>query len=196
MPMLGERKRKDPRLFTMKKRKRKEEKRGGLLIKSRKNFKGSPLPVILLSNVQSLDNKRDEFFIRTKIENDFQNSAILIYTETWLTNEHQDSTFEPNGFKKFRKDRDPEETEKVKGGGVCIFINQRWCKDTKKIAESGSKDLEYLLIKCRPFYLPREFTSCTIMAVYIHPKANMERAKEELNEALYLYKKKNPLLYR
>ena len=35
-----------------------------------------------------------------------------------------------------------------------------------------SPDVEYLTVRCRPFYLPREFTVIIITAVYIPPDAN------------------------
>lgn len=31
-------------------------------------------------------------------------------------------------------------------------------------------DLEFLTLKCKPFYLPREFSTVFITAVYVHPK--------------------------
>ncbi|KAK0146400.1 putative RNA-directed DNA polymerase from transposon BS [Merluccius polli] len=41
-----------------------------------------------------------------------------------------------------------------------------------------------LTIKCRPFYLPREFTSIIISAVYIPPQADTVTALSELHEVL------------
>ncbi|KAK3532935.1 hypothetical protein QTP70_003799 [Hemibagrus guttatus] len=45
-------------------------------------------------------------------------------------------------------------------------------------------DSEYLALKCRPFYAPREFTAILGTAVYIPPQANAKLALEELNEAI------------
>jgi hypothetical protein len=36
--------------------------------------------------------------------------------------------------------------------------------------------LEYLTVKCRPIYLPREFTAVMVTAVYIPPDANASAA--------------------
>ncbi len=33
-------------------------------------------------------------------------------------------------------------------------------------------DIEYLMLLCRPFHLPREFTLVVITAVYVLPQAN------------------------
>ncbi len=41
--------------------------------------------------------------------------------------------------------------------------------------------LEYLMVKCRPFSMPRELTVITIMAVYIPPQANANVAWEKLH---------------
>ncbi len=43
--------------------------------------------------------------------------------------------------------------------------------------------VEFMIIKCRPFYLPREYTAILLVAVYIPPNSNNNRS-EALN---YLY---------
>ncbi len=43
-----------------------------------------------------------------------------------------------------------------------------------------SPDLEFHMLLCRPFWLPREFTAITITAVYIPPQANTDQAIKEL----------------
>ncbi len=45
---------------------------------------------------------------------------------------------------------------------------------------SGSPDLEFHMLLCRPFWLPREFTAIIITAVYIPPQANTDQALREL----------------
>jgi hypothetical protein len=45
-------------------------------------------------------------------------------------------------------------------------------------------DIEYLMVSCRPFYLPRAFSSVIIMAVYIPPQANATLAFNELYGAI------------
>ncbi len=41
-------------------------------------------------------------------------------------------------------------------------------------------DLEFHMLLCRPFWLPREFTAIIITAVYIPPQANTDQALKEL----------------
>ncbi len=43
-----------------------------------------------------------------------------------------------------------------------------------------SPDLEFHMLLCRPFWLPREFTAILITAVYIPPQANTDQALKEL----------------
>ncbi len=43
-----------------------------------------------------------------------------------------------------------------------------------------SPDLEFHMLLCRPFWLPREFTAIIITAVYIPPQANTDQALREL----------------
>ncbi|KAI3373098.1 hypothetical protein L3Q82_006425 [Scortum barcoo] len=42
------------------------------------------------------------------------------------------------------------------------------------------QDLEHLMIRCRPYYLPREFTSVVMTAVYVLPHADTNKAMDEL----------------
>ena len=44
--------------------------------------------------------------------------------------------------------------------------------------------MEYLSVRCRPFYLPREFTVIIITAVYIPPDANIKTALDSLLTAI------------
>jgi hypothetical protein len=70
-----------------KQRRRKRGKRSGLLVRLRRRAHRAPLPSILLSNVQSLDNKVDEIRARVAFQRDIRNCNVLCFTETWLTRE-------------------------------------------------------------------------------------------------------------
>lgn len=43
-------------------------------------------------------------------------------------------------------------------------------------------DLEVFILKCRPFYLPHEFSASYIMAVYVHLQANAKLAMGKLHD--------------
>ncbi len=49
-----------------------------------------------------------------------------------------------------------------------------------------------MFVKCRPFYLPREFTAIVIVAVYIPPCANAKDALRELYSAISEQQTNNP----
>lgn len=62
------------------------------------------------------------------------------------------------------------------GGGLCIYINSSWCSNMETVASRCSPVLEYLTVKCRPFYIPLEFTGVTLTVV-----ANVTSALEMHN---------------
>ncbi len=86
------------------------------------------------------------------------------------------------------------EAGKNKGGGVCFFINKKWCdsRNISILSRSCSPHLEHLSIICRPFYLPREFTSIIVTAVYIPPQADTILALSKLHDELSGYNNKHP----
>ncbi len=92
-----------------------------------------------------------------------------------------DLAIELTGFSVHRSDRTKELTGKSRGGGVCFYINNSWC-DERNIHSTKSfcsPDLEFHMLLCRPFWLPREFTAIIITAVYIPPQANTDQALKE-----------------
>ncbi len=93
-----------------------------------------------------------------------------------------DSAIELTGFSVHHSDRTKELTGKSRGGGVCFYINNSWCdeRNIHSIKSFCSPDLEFHMLLCRLFWLPREFTAVIIMAVYIPPQANTDQALKEL----------------
>ncbi|KAI4888927.1 hypothetical protein NFI96_005928 [Prochilodus magdalenae] len=79
-------------------------------------------------------------------------------------------------------DRDAERSGKSRGGGICFYINERWCRDTTVLLKSCSPHLESLFITCRPSYSPREFSSFILAGTYIGPSACMSNALKQLAE--------------
>ncbi len=81
-----------------------------------------------------------------------------------------------------RLDRTKELTGKSRGGGVCFYINNSVCdeRNIHYIKSFCSPDLEFYMLLCRPFWLPREFTAIIITTVYISPQANTDQALKEL----------------
>ncbi|KAK0149065.1 antigen [Merluccius polli] len=52
------------------------------------------------------------------------------------------------------------ESDKTKGGGVCLMTNNKWCdpRNISVLSRSCSHNFKHLATLCHPFYLPREFS--------------------------------------
>jgi len=98
-----------------------------------------------------------------------------------------------DNFSVLRMDRTAE-AGKNKGGGVCFFINKKWCdpRNISILSRSCLPHLEHLSIICRPFYLPREFSSIVVTAIYIPPQADTSLALSKLHDELSGYINKHP----
>ncbi len=71
-----------------------------------------------------------------------------------------------------------------RGGGVCIYAHYDWSNNSIIIDSHCSPDLEFMTVKCRPFFLPRELTVVIVTAVYIPPDANVSTALAILLDAI------------
>ncbi len=136
----------------------------------------------------------DDLRARISFQRDIRDCNILCLTETWLTPSVPDNAVTlSDNFSVLRMDRTAE-AGKTKGGGVCFMINKKWCdpRNISILLRSCSAHLEHLSIICRPFYLPREFTSIIITAVYIPPQADTSVALSTLHDELSGYINKHP----
>ncbi len=125
---------------------------------------------------------------------DIRDCNIFCLTETWLTPSVPDTAVTPSdNFSVLRMDRTAE-AGKTKGGGMCFMINKKWCdpRNISILSCSCSPHLEHLSIICRPFYLPREFSSIVVTAVYIPPQAETSLALSKLHDVLSGYINKHP----
>ncbi len=166
----------------------------GIRNRLRERAHSPPLPSILLANVRSLENKMDDLRARISFQWDIRDCNILCLTETWLTRSVPDTAVMPSDyFSVLRMDRTAEDG-KTKGGGVCFMINKKWCdpRNISILSRSCSPHLEHLSIICRPFYLPREFSSIVATAVYIPPHADTSLALSKLHDKLSGYINKHP----
>ncbi|KAL0165807.1 hypothetical protein M9458_037651, partial [Cirrhinus mrigala] len=159
---------------------RKRGKRAGALVKIRQRSFRTPLPSIHLGNLCSLANKSDELQLFTRTNKDFLNSAALCFTETWLNGTIPDSALHLTGFQLIRADRVTESSGKTRGGGLCFYISEGWCTDMTVLNKKCCPNLEAVFINCKPFYSPREFSSFTLVSVYIPPDACVSVALELL----------------
>ncbi|KAK2912264.1 hypothetical protein Q8A73_006377 [Channa argus] len=165
-------------------RKRKRSKRAGVRARLNANPSRPALPSILLSNVCSLDNKLDYIRLQRTTRREFRDCCIFVFTETWLSDRVPEAAIQLDGLNVFRADRNAALCGKTRGGGVCVYINTEWCKNSVLVSRFCSSLVEFVTVRCRPFYLPREFTTVFIVGVYIPPSANAKEALCELYGAI------------
>ena len=84
-----------------------------------------------------------------------------------------------------RLDRNKAGTGKEQGGGVCFYVDKKWCNMVFVREALCAPDNELLSISLRPFYLPREFPQLFDTLVYIHPGANASRAIEHITDNIH-----------
>ncbi len=140
-----------------------------------------------------LGDKMDDLRARISFQRDIRDCNIICMTETWLTPSVPDTAVTPSDNFFLRMDRTAK-AGKSKGGGVCFMINKEWCdpRNISSLSRSCSPHLEHLSIICRPFYLPREFSSIIVTAVYIPPQADTGLALSKLHDVLSGYINKHP----
>ncbi|KAK7922573.1 hypothetical protein WMY93_009475 [Mugilogobius chulae] len=155
--------------------------RAGRKLRERKRRFRPVLPSVIMGNVRSLSNKTDELAALTRYQREYRDTSLMLFTETWLTTHIPDSAIAMDNFHLLRADRTAESGKK-KGGGLAVFVNEKWCKPGHCVVKEQrcNKDIELLAVSMRPYYLPREFTHVIVIAVYVPPSANAETACETL----------------
>ena len=164
---------------------RKRGQRGGVQLRLRKIKNTLPLPSILFANVRSFGrNKGNDNldFLHANVQylSEYRNANLLCFTETWWCEETPKEYTKLDGFGyPYRQDRDPSTSKKRTGGGVCVYVNERWCrKNAVMVRESVCTEyFELLTLSFRPDYLPREFGQIFVTVVYIPPWAHQKSMK-------------------
>ncbi len=103
----------------------------------------------------------------------------MAVTESWLDESVPDAEVALDGFELLRADR-TSNSGKLRGGGVCMYINSRWCTNIKVHERICNPDLELLTLSARAFYLPREFSTVVLSCVYVPPSASVKAAAEQV----------------
>ncbi len=171
---------------------RKRGKRGGIRARLRANPRRPALPTLMLSNVRSLENKLNLIQLSRSKQHEARDCCVFVFTETWLNDNIPDSAIQLNRLTCYRADRDTTLSGKSRDGGLCVYINKEWCNNTAVLSKHCSPLVEFMFVKCRPFYLPQEFTAIVIVAVYIPPCANAKDALHELYSAISEQQTNNP----
>ncbi|KAI4874712.1 hypothetical protein NFI96_009725 [Prochilodus magdalenae] len=152
------------------------------------------LPSIIMGNVRSLANKTDELSALIRTQREYRECSILCFTESWLNQNVPDSHVHLNGFTTVRADRVYHQTGKKRGGGLAVFVNDRWCNPGHITVKEVicQPDIELCVVGMRPYYLPREFTKVVMCAVYVPPSANADVACDVINSAIARVQNQSP----
>ncbi|KAI3357165.1 hypothetical protein L3Q82_015622 [Scortum barcoo] len=136
----------------------------------------------------------DELAALTRHQREYRECSLLLFTETWLTALTPDTAAELDGFTLLRADRRSKESGKRKGGGLAVFVNDRWCNPGHITVKEQHccKDIELLAVSMRPYYLPREFTHALVVVVYVPPSANADAACDVLLSAVSRLQTQHP----
>ncbi len=170
------------RRYKRRERKQKRGKRGGIRARLAANPHKPAIPSIVLANVRSLDNKLDHIRLLRSTQRTVRDCCVFVFTETWLNYSVPDCAIQLEQLTCYRADRALVEGGKRRGGGLCVYINNVWCCDAVVVCKHCSPLVEFMIIKCRPFYLPREYTAILLVAVYIPPSSNNNNRSEALND--------------
>lgn len=173
---------------------RKRGSRGGVRVRNRRRGHKPVLPSVTMGNVRSLVNKADELTACLKFDRTFRQTSLLCLSETWLSDRIPDSHVEMEGFALHRMDRDQASTGKKQGGGVCLYVNNRWCHTQHVTVKERVCDpnIELIAVSCRPYYLPREFSHVIVMVVYIPPSGNGKCAIETISRITHDLQRSSP----
>ena len=126
-------------------RPRKRGKRGGVRRRFRRRWRRVPLPSIIMGNLRSINNKTDELAACTRFIHEYRESSVMCYTETWLREDIDDGCVNIDGFSLIRSDR-TKDSGKQTGGGVCMYINDRWANNWTVKKKLCTQNIELLTV--------------------------------------------------
>jgi hypothetical protein len=147
---------------------------------------------MIVSNVRSIrpnsDNQNlEELQTYASYMTEFRNACLLCISETWFSEEISDQSVFIDGFGvPIRTDRDKATSGKACGGGVCLYVNERWCSSANVTVRKqlNTREVDLLSVSLRPRYLPREFGQIFVTVIYTPPHANPSRAAEQIAEVV------------
>ena len=120
-------------------------------------------------NIRSMFNKLDT--IHETFNN--LNFEVITFSETWLSNYIPDNILTMQGYNIFRLDRNwLENGQTKKGGGVCIYVKDKYQVDSQKWEEHNISEID---VECQ--WLEMEFEhqqNIVIANLYRPPQGNTQ----------------------
>ncbi len=124
------------RRYKRRERKQKRGKHGGIRARLAANPHKPAIPTIVLANVRSLDNKLDYIRLLRSTQRTVRDCCVFVFMETWLRNSMPDCAIQLDQLTCYRADRALIEGGKRRGGGLCVYINDAWCRDCNGVDET------------------------------------------------------------
>lgn len=128
-----------------KERKQKRGCRSGQLTRLRRHPFKPALPSIFLTNARSIVNKIDEVEALLAGNLFVRDCCVLAVMETWLREDIPDASVQLASRTMHRSDRIAL-AGKSKGGGLCIYIHNDWCMNSKIVTTVCSPDIEAMSV--------------------------------------------------
>ena len=124
------------------------------------------MPAILLTNARSVLRKLDELFGLVNGSKMRHLSQVICVTETWLQPHISTTQTELAGYTQFRKDRDLTSSGKECGGGILLYVDEKWATNWKVINSYCDHSLEMLTVKINPHWKPRGLNGFAVISCY------------------------------
>ncbi|GFR92463.1 endonuclease domain of the non-LTR retrotransposon LINE-1 [Elysia marginata] len=143
--------------------------------------------------MQSLDNKLDELTTNCRFSYAYREAGLICLTETWFNQTAPNSVIGIDKFTVYSSDRSLA-SGKTRGGGVCVYVNDRWCttNNTHVIKTLCTPDVELLALSLRPVYLPQVYPKINLLITYIPPNVNSEQAIQQVVDTVSDLRAKSP----
>jgi hypothetical protein len=142
------------------------------------------VPSIATANLRSLDNKEE--LVNHLITD--ANIDIFCLTETWLNEDKKAASIGllSKNVQVFSTERN--RADKVRGGGTMILVNKGFCENITPLtidppppppwpppSSQSQSSLEFTAIKIKPRRLPRGYSCCLVICVYLPAWIESER---------------------
>ena len=137
-------------------------------------------------------NTRSIFKKIDLLENMYIDGDVICCSETWLDSRIPNSLVCIKGMKIFRNDRKidiPDYNVHIIGGGVCIFVAEKWIDYTTCISDRTfvTKDFEIITVTITRLNSKKLFTA----SVYKPPRGHVENLVKFMSPLIQKYQKEN-----
>lgn len=133
------------------------------------------LPHILLTNAHSLRNKMEDLRDRIRTDGEIQNCELMCFTETWLP---ESSRLGVPDYDNFHYPRDPDTTQKERGGGLGVLIRKGVRAEV--CGQKQSPNYQIMLFICETENHPENAPPVIFMLVYIQPQARRPITRQKI----------------